>query len=97
LRSARTRLRGRLRNTFHQRGAHHGPRRRRQVMLKRMAITSLAAAAFFSTATVVTAPFSPANAQVNITFGSPPPPPRYEVVPAPRAGYVWAPGHYELI
>ena len=55
-------------------------------MLKRMAITSLAAAAFFSTATVVTAPFTPANAQVNITFGSPPPPPRYEVVPAPRVG-----------
>ena len=66
-------------------------------MLKRMAITSLAAAAFFSTATVVTAPFTPADAQVSITFGSPPPPPRYEVVPAPRAGYVWAPGHYELI
>ena len=66
-------------------------------MLKRMAITSLAAAAFLSTATVVTAPFTPANAQVNITFGAPPPPPRYEVVPAPRAGYVWAPGHYELV
>src|SRR5262245_3995988 len=68
----------------------------RQVMLKRLAITSLAAAAFFSTATVVTAPFTPADAQVSITFGSPPPPPRYEVVPAPRAGYIWAPGHYEL-
>lgn len=66
-------------------------------MLKRMAITSLAAAAFFSTATVVTAPFTPADAQVSITFGSPPPPARYEAVPAPRSGYVWAPGHYELI
>ena len=66
-------------------------------MLKRMAITSLAAAAFFSTATVVTAPFTPADAQVSITFGSPPPPPRYEAVPVPRAGYIWAPGHYELI
>ena len=65
-------------------------------MLKRLAITSLAAAAFFSTATVVTAPFTPADAQVSITFGSPPPP-RYEVVPAPRSGYIWAPGHYELI
>ena len=63
-------------------------------MLKRMAITSLAAAAFFSTATVLTAPFTPADAQVSITFGSPPPPPRYEVVPAPRTGYIWAPGHY---
>src|SRR5260370_13719278 len=70
----------------------------RQVMLKRMAITSLAAAALFSTATVVTAPFTPADAQVNIIFGSPPPPPpRYEVVPVPRAGYVWAPGHYTLV
>jgi hypothetical protein len=66
-------------------------------MLKRIAITSLAAAALFSTATVLTAPLTPANAQVSITFGSPPPPLRYEVVPAPRTGYVWAPGHYELI
>jgi hypothetical protein len=66
-------------------------------MLKRLAITSLAAAAFLSTATVITAPFSPANAQVTITFGAPPPPPRYEVVPVPRAGYIWAPGHYELV
>ena len=66
-------------------------------MLKRMAITSLAAAALFSTATVVTAPFTPADAQVSITFGSPPPPPRYEVVPAPRTGYLWAPGHYRLV
>lgn len=23
-----------------------------------------------------------------------PPPPMYEAVPAPRAGYIWAPGHY---
>jgi hypothetical protein len=66
-------------------------------MLKRIAITSLAAAAFLSTATVVTAPFTPAKAQVSIIFGAPPPPPRYEVVPAPRAGYAWAPGHYELV
>ena len=66
-------------------------------MLKRMAITSLAAAAAFSTATVFTAPFTPADAQVSITFGSPPPPVRYEAVPAPRAGYAWAQGHYELV
>ena len=66
-------------------------------MLKRMAITSLAAAALFSTATVVTAPFTPADAQVNITIGTPPPAPLYEVVPAPRPGYVWAPGHYVLV
>jgi hypothetical protein len=66
-------------------------------MLKQMAITSLAAVALFSTATLATAPFTPAAAQVSITFGSPPPPPRYEVVPMPRSGYVWAPGHYRLI
>jgi WXXGXW repeat (2 copies) len=66
-------------------------------MLKRMAITSLAAAAAFSTATVFTAPFTPADAQLSITFGSPPPPMRYEAVPAPRSGYVWAAGHYELV
>lgn len=29
-----------------------------------------------------------------IQFGAPPPP-RAERVPAPRRGYVWAPGHYE--
>ena len=66
-------------------------------MLKHIAITSLAAAAIFSTATVVSAPFAPAEAQVNITFGSAPPPARYEAVPAARPGYVWAPGHYRLI
>lgn len=66
-------------------------------MLKHIAITSLAAAAIFSTATVVSAPFVPAEAQVNITFGSAPPPAPYEAVPAARPGYVWAPGHYRLI
>ena len=45
-------------------------------MLKRIAITSLAAAAVFSTATVAMAPVTPAAAQVSVTFGSPPPPPR---------------------
>jgi len=66
-------------------------------MLKRIAITSLAAAAVFSTATVALAPVTPAAAQVSVTFGSPPPAPVYEAVPAPRAGYVWAPGHYRLV
>jgi len=66
-------------------------------MLKRIAITSLAAAAVFSTATVALAPVTPAAAQVSVTFGSPPPPAVYEAVPAPRGGYVWAPGHYRLL
>ena len=65
-------------------------------MLKRIAITSLAAAAFLSTA-VASASLTPAAAQLSITFGSPPPPPVYEMVPAPRVGYVWGPGHYVLV
>src|SRR5258708_10894258 len=40
---------------------------------------------------------SRAAEQLSITFGSPPPPPVYEMVPAPRVGYVWAPGHYVLV
>lgn len=66
-------------------------------MLKRIALVTLAAAATFTTATVAMAPLTPAAAQVSITFGAPPPPMRYEVVPAPRAGYVWAPGHWRLV
>ncbi|MGH8125916.1 MAG: YXWGXW repeat-containing protein [Rhodanobacteraceae bacterium] len=38
----------------------------------------------------------PASAQVgfSISVGRRPPPPRYEVVPAARPGYVWAPGYW---
>ena len=35
-----------------------------------------------------------AQPSVSVRVG-PPPPPRYERVPPPRRGYVWAPGHYE--
>lgn len=45
----------------------------------------------------VTAAFAPpASAQVSfsLSVGTPPPPLRYEVVPAPRPGYVWAPGYW---
>jgi hypothetical protein len=65
-------------------------------MLKRIAITSLAAAALFSTAAMASAWLTPAAAQINVTIGTPPPP-VYEAVPASRAGYVWAPGHYVLV
>jgi hypothetical protein len=38
---------------------------------------------------------TPAAAQsLNIMIGTPPPAPVYEVVPAPRPGYIWAPGYY---
>ena len=36
-----------------------------------------------------------AQVSVNIAIGVPPPAPVYEVVPAPRPGYVWAPGYWD--
>ena len=38
-----------------------------------------------------------AIAQVNLNFiiGQPPPPLRFESVPAPRVGYLWAPGYWD--
>jgi WXXGXW repeat (2 copies) len=35
-----------------------------------------------------------AAVNINIDIGVPPPVPRYEVVPPPRPGYVWAPGYW---
>jgi len=57
-------------------------------------ITVLAAAAISTPAVVAPAIFSPAAAQgeLSISIGVPPPAPIYEVVPAPRAGYIWSPG-----
>jgi hypothetical protein len=39
---------------------------------------------------------APAYAAVNFSFGVEvaPPPPQVEVVPAPRPGYIWAPGYW---
>jgi hypothetical protein len=37
----------------------------------------------------------PAAAQLSVYLDVAPPAPRYEVVPAPRAGYVWQPGFWE--
>jgi len=34
------------------------------------------------------------QARVDVDINVAPPPPRYEVVPAPRAGFVWAPGYW---
>ncbi len=41
----------------------------------------------------ISAPLT-ASAEVAIYFNSAPPAARYEVVPAPRNGYVWAPGYW---
>lgn len=65
-------------------------------MLKRMALTILAVAGTLAVTTATTASLTPAAAQVTITFGSPPPP-RYEIVPAPRVGYIWAPGQWRWV
>ncbi|RXZ38282.1 hypothetical protein D9O50_01670 [Oxalobacteraceae bacterium CAVE-383] len=35
-----------------------------------------------------------AQTGVSVVIGNQPPPPRYERVPPPRAGYVWAPGYW---
>lgn len=40
------------------------------------------------------APTASAQVSIGISIGTPPPPVRYEVVPPPRAGYVWAPGYW---
>ncbi|MFI5001113.1 MAG: YXWGXW repeat-containing protein [Reyranellales bacterium] len=58
---------------------------------------TLVVATALSTAVVAPAVFSPASAQIdfNINFG-PPPAPQYELVPAPRPGYAWAPGYWQV-
>jgi hypothetical protein len=63
-------------------------------MLKRPVLISLAAAAISLPALALPALVTPAAAQLNISIGTAPPAPVYEVVPAPRVGYVWAPGYY---
>ena len=37
----------------------------------------------------------PASADTGIYVDIAPPAPRYEVVPAPRAGYIWVPGYWD--
>ncbi len=67
-------------------------------MMNRSLITVLAAVAISTPAVVAPAIVSPASAQasmnLDLTIGTPPPAPMYEVVPPPRAGYVWAPGYW---
>jgi len=36
----------------------------------------------------------PAAAEISINLNFGPPAPRYEVIPAPRPGYAWAPGYW---
>jgi hypothetical protein len=47
------------------------------------------------------AAFAPAIATaqvgVSVVIGNAPPPPRFESVPAPRRGYIWAPGYWNAL
>jgi hypothetical protein len=55
----------------------------RKLILATLATASIGAAAI------------PASAEIGIWVNEAPPAPRHEVIPAPRAGYVWEPGYYD--
>jgi hypothetical protein len=65
-------------------------------MMKRTLYTFLAAAAISTPAMIAPALFTPAAAQasVNLNIGMPMPAPLFEVVPAPRPGYLWQTGYW---
>ena len=58
------------------------------MMKRKLLLAALAAASIGFTAI-------PASADVGIYLDVAPPAPRYEVVPAPRVGYVWQPGYWQ--
>jgi len=51
------------------------------------AVIALSAAAFMPATSM-------AQVGVSVVIGNEPPPPRFESIPAPRHGYVWAPGYW---
>jgi hypothetical protein len=59
-------------------------------MIKKLLIATLVASSFAAVPLVATAQ------QRAIVINVAPPAPRQEAVPAPRRGYEWAPGYYEL-
>ena len=61
-------------------------------MLTKKLLVSLMIAA--GTIGAIAAPL-PSVAAVGVFVDIAPPPPRVEVVPAPRVGYVWAPGYWD--
>jgi hypothetical protein len=65
---------------------HFRIRERRYIAMRKTILALLLA----SSATALSLPAA-AEIYVNIA----PPSPRYEVVPAPRAGYVWVPGYWD--
>ena len=81
----------------------NSPRRTFSRTFGRAALASVAVALLGAAALPSTAFAQPHNGavvvqtrpQVQPQRYGPPPPPRAERVPAPRRGYVWAPGHWE--
>ncbi|NMM36306.1 MAG: hypothetical protein HHJ09_02175 [Glaciimonas sp.] len=59
----------------------------KRILCNAAAIVALSTAAFIPMQAV-------AQVGINIVIGNAPPPVRYEVVPAPRRGYEWAPGYW---
>jgi WXXGXW repeat (2 copies) len=63
--------------------------------MKKLAVTlAIGAASLLSVGAMVVPTAAQAQAVISVQVG-PPPAPRYEHVPPPRPGYLWAPGHYE--
>jgi len=61
----------------------------RRSIFKFLTVAAVAAPAIVAPALVTSAA---AEVDVYLNFAAPPPPPRYEPLPVPRPGYVWAPG-----
>jgi len=70
------------------------PTTHEEFFMKKLALALSVGAASLLSVGALTVPTA-VQAQPVITIQTPPPPPRYERVPPPRRGYVWAPGHYE--
>ena len=61
--------------------------------MKRATLSAMTAASLLGMVVFYTGAY--AQVSINIEIGVPPPVPVYEVVPAPRPGYVWAPGYWD--
>ena len=61
--------------------------------MKTKTLTSLFTAFLIGTAALAPLQAS-AQVNINVNIGAEPPPPRYERVPSPRKGYIWAPGYW---
>lgn len=59
----------------------------KSILAAAAAMIAITGAAFLPTS-------ASAQVSVNVIIGEAPPPPRYEVAPPPRPGYIWAPGFW---